>query len=89
MSIPSLGTLIESDLRDAWTHEAQSFTPWLAENLDALAHVIGIPLELEGQEVAVDTYSADILARNPQNDDLVLIENQLEGTDHSNRRSLL
>jgi hypothetical protein len=45
--------------------------------------VIGIPLELEGQEVLVETFSADILARNPQDDSLVLIENQLESTDHS------
>ena len=83
MTIPTLGTLTEACLRDAWDHEAHSFPPWLAQNLDALADVVGIPLELEGAEVAVDTYAADILARNALNDDLVLIENQLEGTDHS------
>lgn len=89
MTIPSLGTLTEANLREAWTHEALSFTPWLAANLDALANVIGIPLELEGVEVAVDTYAADILARNPQNDELVLIENQLEGTDHNHLGQLM
>lgn len=83
MTIPTLGTLIEAPLREAWNHEAHSFTPWLATNLDALASTIGIPLELEGQEIAVETFSADILARNPMDDSLVLIENQLEGTDHT------
>lgn len=83
MVVPTLGTLVEVSLREAWNHEAHSFTPWLAENLDNIAKVIGIPLELEGREVAVDTFSADILARNPQDDSLVLIENQLESTDHS------
>jgi hypothetical protein len=81
--IPELGTLLEVGLRDAWNHEAQSFTPWLAVHLDALAQKLGISLELEGQEVPVDSFSADILARNPVDDTLVLIENQLEGSDHT------
>ena len=76
-----LGTLKNVNLREAWSHEAQDFTPWLADNLDRLSAAIGIPLELEGQEVSVDSFSADILARNPQNDSRVLIENQLEQTD--------
>src|SRR5690349_12439656 len=81
--IPVLGTLVQVPLRDAWNHEAHSFTPWLAQNLDLLAEVIGIPLEFTGREVAVDNFSADILARNPLDDSVVLIENQLESTDHS------
>ena len=83
MNLPELGTLDEIDLRDAWPHEAHSFTPWLAANLCQLTALIGIPLELEDTEVAVDLYSADILARNPLDDSLVLIENQLEPSDHS------
>lgn len=83
MNIPILGSLVEVDLREAWNHEAHSFTPWLAEHLEVLSAQIGMPLELEGIEVAVDTFSADILARNTDDDSLVLIENQLEGTDHA------
>ena len=83
MKIPELGTLQEVELRRAWAHEAHQFTPWLAEHLEELAAKIGIPLELEGTEVSVDTFSADILARNPQDNSLVLIENQLERSDHS------
>lgn len=82
MTIPELGNLEEVDLRQAWPHEARSFTPWLAENIETLSSVIGIPLELEGQEVAVEQFSADILARNPRDDSRVLIENQLEQSDH-------
>lgn len=83
MVIPTLGKLVEVNLREAWNHEAHSFTPWLAEHLEMLSEEIGIPLELEGREVAVDTFSADILARNTDDNSLVLIENQLEGTDHT------
>ncbi|RYG86809.1 MAG: DUF4268 domain-containing protein, partial [Alphaproteobacteria bacterium] len=39
------GTLSDVTLREAWTHEAHSFTPWLAANLDRLSAAIGIPLE--------------------------------------------
>lgn len=69
--------------REAWAHEALAFTPWLAANIDHLSDAIGIPLELTGQEVRVETFAADILARNPQDDSVVLIENQLEATDHT------
>ena len=51
-----LGTLKNVNLREAWSHEAQDFTPWLADNLDRLSAAIGIPLELEGQEVSVDSF---------------------------------
>lgn len=69
--------------REAWAHEALAFTPWLAANIDHLSDAIGIPLELTGQEVRVETFAADILARNPQDDSVVLIENQLKATDHT------
>ncbi|MDB9494788.1 hypothetical protein PN441_15015 [Spirulina major CS-329] len=71
MDIPHLGSLVNVNLRKAWQNEAQNFTPWLAKHLDQLAEKIGIPLELEGQEVPVETFAADILARNPQDDTLV------------------
>jgi hypothetical protein len=87
--IPSLGLLETVDLRQAWAHEAQSFTPWLAENLSRLSSALGIPLELEGQEVSVGSFSADLLARNPQDGSLVLIENELEQTDHNHLGQIL
>lgn len=81
--------LVDLPLREAWKHEAQEFTPWLAQNIDHLSEAIGVPLELTGTEVAVEAFSADILARNPMDDSLVLIENQLEQTDHSHLGQIL
>jgi len=75
--------LVEADIRDAWQHEAHHFTPWLVENLDGVSDAIGLKLEAEGSEVAVETFSADILARNTLDDTRVLIENQLGGSDHT------
>ena len=76
-------------LREVWGHEAHDFTPWLAANIKRLEKAIGIPLELEGTEVAVDQYSADIVAQNPADGCRVLIENQLEGSDHTHLGQIL
>ena len=83
MMFPDLGILEDADLREAFLDEAKDFTPWLAQNLGRLAGVLGIDLIFEGREVGVKSFSADILARNPLDDSLVLIENQLEVADHS------
>lgn len=85
-----VGRLIDISPREVWPNEARNFTPWLAENLDRLADAIGVrKLELEGTEVAVENYSADILAMNPADGSRVLIENQLEQTDHSHLGQIL
>lgn len=79
----TFGRLQDLAPRLAWAHEAHAFTPWLAENIGQLSEVIGIPLELTDVEVRVESFAADILARNPQDGTIVLIENQLEATDHT------
>ena len=83
------GRLEPVDLRTAWRHEALNFTPWLAENLDRLSQAVGIEMSLEDTEVQIDRFSADILARNAQDDSLVLIENQLEWSDHTHLGQIL
>lgn len=79
-----LGNLKPVELRDIWSDEAQDFTPWLAEeeNLTLLGETLGMDLELEGQELNVGDFRADILCRNTEDDSRVLIENQLEQTNH-------
>lgn len=91
MVMPSLGKLVKIDLRTAWMSEAGDFTPWLAkeENLALLGETIGLELELEGQEKQVGPFRADILCKDTANDTWVLIENQLEKTDHSHLGQLL
>jgi hypothetical protein len=79
-----LGRLQQVSAREVFGHESLAFTPWLAEeeNLQMLSEALNIPLELQGQEQWVGAFRADILARNTETDGLVLIENQLEKTDH-------
>lgn len=86
-----LGRLHRVDLRDIWETEATDFTPWLArpENLAELGNTLGIDLELEAQEKAVGPFRADILCKDLSSDSWVLVENQLERTDHGHLGQLL
>jgi hypothetical protein len=77
-----LGKFKTIALRKKWPNEASDFTPWLANNIDSLSEEIGIELEIENTEVAVGPYSADILAKDAGTGTYVVIENQLEKTNH-------
>jgi len=87
----NLGRLERVDLRSIWTSESSDFTPWLAraENLSVLAETIGMELELEAQEKNVGPFRADILCRDLESESWVLVENQLERTDHTHLGQLL
>lgn len=91
MGNAALGRLTRIDLRGIWSSEASDFTPWLAqeENLQVLGETLGIDLELEAQEKAVGPFRADILCKDIGTGDWVLVENQLERTDHSHLGQLL
>jgi hypothetical protein len=91
MTAQNLGRLERVELRNIWLSEASDFTPWLArrENLDILSETLGIDLELEAQERPVGPFRADILCKDIGTDRWVLIENQLERTDHIHLGQLL
>ncbi|HRG07041.1 MAG TPA: DUF4268 domain-containing protein [Cyclobacteriaceae bacterium] len=76
------GELKSVPARVKWSKEAHEFTPWLAQNISRLSNAIGLELEVENTEVAAGPYSADILAKDTATDQYVVIENQLEKTDH-------
>lgn len=72
------------DLRSVWPHEANDFTKWLAkeENLEILGDEIGLDIELISKEAKTGSFSTDILAVESNTDNKIIIENQLEATDH-------
>jgi hypothetical protein len=79
-----LSNLIQVPLRETWNHEAHNFTKWLAEKdqLKQLSNIIGIEIELIQTEASVGSFSVDILAKEISTDHKIIIENQLEQTDH-------
>ena len=87
--IPNLGTIVEVDIKEIWPHEAQSFTPWLLKNAGELAKVLHIDFELSHNEHAVGNYSLDLIGKDSITGDVIIIENQLEQSDHSHLGQLL
>lgn len=73
------------DLRSVWSHEALEFTPWLAkpENMKLLSETIGVDIEVEETEASVDSFSADIVGIDTNTGRKVIIENQLEDSNHT------
>lgn len=86
-----LGKLEKVGLREFWESESTSFTPWLAQeaNIALLGEAISLDLEVEAQEKEVGPFRADILCKDTANSNWVLIENQLERTDHLHLGQLL
>ena len=89
--LPIRGQLTRINVREVWSSEAADFTPWLAreENLRLLGETIGLELELEAQEKEVGPFRADILCKDIASENWVLIENQLEKTDHTHLGQLI
>lgn len=77
--------------REYWKHEAFDFTNWLAEkeNLTALSTAVGMKLELVGTEQSVGDFRADITCKESDTDNVVIIENQLEQSDHNHLGQLI
>jgi len=86
-----LSRLAKVELREAWPHEASDFTSWLAEeeNLQLLSDEIGIDISLIETEASVGRYSVDILAEEETTGRKVVIENQLEATNHDHLGKLI
>ena len=86
----NLGTLKEiADLRSIWPHEALNFTPWVAENVDLLADAVGLDITVDETESSVGDFNVDIYASETGTDRKIIIENQLEDTDHDHLGKLI
>ncbi len=86
-----LGKLKRLDLREYWKHEALDFTKWLSEpeNIAILSDEIGIGIEVTQTEASVGRFNVDILAQEENTGRKIIIENQLEITDHTHLGQLI
>ncbi len=76
-----VGKMERVPLREVWKKEAKDFTGWLYENLEILGEELDLDLTADEKEKNVGSFSADITAEDSSGRK-VLIENQLEKTDH-------
>jgi hypothetical protein len=86
---PALGHLDQVDPRIIWPHEALHFTPWLLDNAERLAEALGIELELTEAEHPIGGFSLDLVGRDMTNGTVVIVENQLEASDHTHLGQVL
>jgi len=86
-----LGKLKKVDLRGYWKHEAHDFTNWLSDpdNIGLLADEIGIEIQVTQTEASVGKFNVDILAEEENTGRKIIIENQLEKTDHTHLGQLI
>lgn len=85
---PGIGKLRRVPLREVWLHEARDFTTWLERNPDALNDLLDFPLENIERECRAGSFSVDLVAED-QSGDTVVIENQLEKSDHDHLGKLI
>lgn len=79
-----LGKLKEVKLRDVWRHEQKDFSTWLAEdeNIQQLGDALDITFTDIETEKFVGSFRCDIIGKDEQTGKAVLIENQLEQSNH-------
>ena len=79
-----LGKLTEVDVRELWHHEQYDFSNWLAkdENIEMLNEIIGLTLIDIDKEAYVGAYRCDIVAKDEATGIKVIIENQLDCSNH-------
>lgn len=79
----------EHKLRTVWENEERDFTRWLARNIELLGSELGIEIEDARTEETVGDFSSDIVAREMNSGETVVIENQYGKTDHDHLGKLL
>ena len=79
-----IGKLSEVDVRELWKHEQYDFSKWLAkpENIEYMNEILGLTLIDINREVYVGPYRCDIVAKDETSGITIIIENQLEATNH-------
>ena len=83
-----IGSLRRVALREVWPHEALDFTPWLEENIDELNSVIDLSLSVVEREQSAGDFSVDLVAED-ESGNPVIIENQLERSNHDHLGKLI
>lgn len=84
----SIGKIERVPLREVWKHEAHDFTRWLQDNIDVLNEFLDRTLAPPDREQSAGSFSVDLLAED-ENGELVVIENQLEKSDHDHLGKLI
>lgn len=84
----TIGKIKRVPLREVWRHEAHDFTTWLQKNIDVVGDAVNFSLEEAEREQAAGIFSVDLIAED-ESGGTVVIENQLEKSNHDHLGKLL
>ncbi|MDH5656713.1 MAG: hypothetical protein OEZ34_12445 [Spirochaetia bacterium] len=76
-----IGKIERLNLRDLWKHEALDFTTWLEGNIEILSEIVGFPINDVQREKSTGNFNVDLIGSD-RNGNNIIIENQLEKSDH-------
>jgi hypothetical protein len=83
-----IGKIQRVPLREVWKHEALDLTKWLQDNIDVLNDALDFSLSNAEREQTAGDFSVDLVAED-EDGGLVVIENQLEKSDHAHLGKLI
>jgi hypothetical protein len=86
--MPNIGKFENVPIRELWKHEERGFSAWLELNLDVLSEAIGASLSEPRRELLAGDFQCDLVAED-ENGDRVIVENQLEATNHDHLGKLI
>lgn len=84
----NIGKMESVPLRELWKHEERGFSAWLETNIESLSDAVGIKLSDPQRELPAGNFQVDLVAED-ENGDRVIVENQLEATDHDHLGKVL
>ena len=84
----AIGKIRRVTLREVWRHEALDFTTWLEHNSDVLSEALGVTIENVERERSAGSFSVDLVGEDAVGN-AVVIENQLERSDHDHLGKLI
>lgn len=83
-----IGKIAKVPLREIWKHEAHDFTTWLEENIEVLRDQFEFELQNIRREHTTGNFNVDLVAED-EDGHVVVIENQLEKSNHDHLGKVL
>ena len=83
-----IGKIQRVPLREVWKHEALDLTKWLQDNIEVLNEPLDLSLSNAEREQSAGDFSVDLVAED-EDGSLVVVENQLEKSDHAHLGKLI
>ena len=84
-----IGKIRKVPLRELWEREDKNFTVWLSKNIEHLNEKLDFDISIDNTEERAGPFKVDLVGTDDRNNRKIIIENQLEKTDHTHLGQIL